>query len=934
VVKGQRGSGTRAAAGALVCTMALIGAASAHAAPSTITKTGADGATGSSATSGGAPGNANPGDTINWVVNYRNTTGARATVDILDPIAGNQTFVPGSLKTPPSLTPRWSTDGGASFAASEPASGVNAVGATGTSIDGATGAQSPAFTAPPVSFNGAGGGGDGYKAIFVGPNLYNVHHHTFTGAGGGALIDCHVKATGARCTGWGTGGLNASETAGTPLSTAAGTYDTAEQNFYAFDAATGRVYTPVGIDGTARVGLACIDLSNNTSCGFIQLGTAAFNNTAAGAQPEIGAATQIGTKIYAIGDQAQVYCYDYAAAAACPGYPVSSIPAFNNTTQASDASASNLQVYDSRYVWVNFSDAAANRKVLSCIDTTTNTLCSGFPVTGSAGISGAGDSTIAPLLSTTGAVTGACIGHGASFNCFDLAGASVANPYPAQGGACVGLVCSGQGTVIGTKVYQPYFTGATATFTCFDFATQAACANYTAGVDGGNIRPYTLTPDRLNPGCIWEVGDAGVFDVFDAVTGQLGCPATSVHVPVRPAASYCDGGSGHVTGWNDIVIDVPPADYTSATITLTDANGNVVPGWRDRSFTPAQQTIDISAIPVTGSTATLDAAVTLHGATAAVAGSFTLTYIGDAVQMCFQTKVGAPKCAAQSIANNANAVTVGDNNVSDAPRGKDSGSAAFAMAGVPALCVADLSVTKKPSTTTAAPGQNVVYTITVTNNGPDPAYGVNVADPVPPGMAVVSAPGCTTAGTAINCPVASLASGASTTFLVTLSVTAAHAQTIVNTATVTSLSADPNVSNNSASASIGSTSLKAVQVSQTVSRKVLSKGQTTTFSIKATNPNSTTLHNVRVCQQLPSGLAYVSSSPHARLTGGRYCVTIGTLRPGASRTIKVKARALGLPRSMRLTDGVTATADHTRAAHSRASVQVRGTSAATSPVTG
>jgi hypothetical protein len=59
----------------------------------------------------------------------------------------------------------------------EPASGVNAVGATGSSAPGSVAAE--AQTQPgPAAFQTTNVGGDGYEALFVGSQIYNIHHHT------------------------------------------------------------------------------------------------------------------------------------------------------------------------------------------------------------------------------------------------------------------------------------------------------------------------------------------------------------------------------------------------------------------------------------------------------------------------------------------------------------------------------------------------------------------------------------------------------------------------------------------------------------------------------------------------------------------------------------------------------------------------------------
>src|SRR5437868_11514830 len=56
---------------------------------------------------------------------------------------------------------------------------------------------------------------------------------------------------------------------------------------------------------------------------------------------------------------------------------------------------------------------------------------------------------------------------------------------------------------------------------------------------------------------------------------------------------------------------------------------------------------------------------------------------------------------------------------------------------LPILQKADLSVIKT-GPGTAFPGSNVIYTITVTNNGPSDAAAVQLADPTPPRLSPVS----------------------------------------------------------------------------------------------------------------------------------------------------------------------------------------------------
>ena len=102
-------------------------------------------------------------------------------------------------------------------------------------------------------------------------------------------------------------------------------------------------------------------------------------------------------------------------------------------------------------------------------------------------------------------------------------------------------------------------------------------------------------------------------------------------------------------------------------------------------------------------------------------------------------------------------------------------------------------------------GQNLTYTIVVTNNGPSTATGVTMTDQLPKNAGFASA--ATTKGTCsakpsralVTCALGDLVSGASAT--VTIVVKSPAKGTITNTASVTATSpTDPNPGNNTATA--------------------------------------------------------------------------------------------------------------------------------------
>jgi uncharacterized repeat protein (TIGR01451 family) len=119
--------------------------------------------------------------------------------------------------------------------------------------------------------------------------------------------------------------------------------------------------------------------------------------------------------------------------------------------------------------------------------------------------------------------------------------------------------------------------------------------------------------------------------------------------------------------------------------------------------------------------------------------------------------------------------------------------------------IADLSVTKADSPDPVTAGDNLTYTVTVTNNGPDPATSVTVTDNLPPETTFVSCSStgggvCGGSGNNRTVTFTSLASGESETITLVTSVNCSvvDGTVISNTATVSSFTPDPDTTNNSA----------------------------------------------------------------------------------------------------------------------------------------
>lgn len=114
---------------------------------------------------------------------------------------------------------------------------------------------------------------------------------------------------------------------------------------------------------------------------------------------------------------------------------------------------------------------------------------------------------------------------------------------------------------------------------------------------------------------------------------------------------------------------------------------------------------------------------------------------------------------------------------------------------------ADLSVTKTASPNPVLVQDNITYTITVTNYGPDTADNVSVSDVLPASTSFVSATpsqgSCAYASGTVRCAIGAMTDGQVVTIKVV--VRANKAGKVTNSATATTTTLDPNGANNTGS---------------------------------------------------------------------------------------------------------------------------------------
>ncbi|MBI5504690.1 MAG: DUF11 domain-containing protein, partial [Deltaproteobacteria bacterium] len=193
---------------------------------------------------------------------------------------------------------------------------------------------------------------------------------------------------------------------------------------------------------------------------------------------------------------------------------------------------------------------------------------------------------------------------------------------------------------------------------------------------------------------------------------------------------------------------------------------------------------------------------------------------------------------------------------------------------------ADLVVTKS-GPASVIPGTNVVYTITVTNNGLRSADAVSVADPTPAGLTFVSNAGdCVLA---YPCALGTLAVGATRTITTTYSVPSSYTtpDPVLNTATVSSTTLDPTPGNNTSTSSTPVVPSADVAVTKTGPASVV-PGTNAVYTITVTNAGTSDAAAVSVADPTPAGLSFVSNAGDCVVA---YPCALGTVEAGGARTI-------------------------------------------------
>ena len=211
----------------------------------------------------------------------------------------------------------------------------------------------------------------------------------------------------------------------------------------------------------------------------------------------------------------------------------------------------------------------------------------------------------------------------------------------------------------------------------------------------------------------------------------------------------------------------------------------------------------------------------------------------------------------------------------------------------------DLVVSKRDNPDPVVEGENISYTIDVTNLGPDTATGVTFVDTLPFSViynSVSTSQGsCVQSGRVVSCSLGSIIAGGSATVVISVTTTNVGVdQTITNVASASSDESDSNPANNADSETttvLVTTPPRAdLSIVKTDSVDPASSGVPFTYTLTVTNNGPDVAVNTAVTDTLPASVTLISASTTqgtCAASGQTVGCELGDLASGALATITI-----------------------------------------------
>ena len=330
-------------------------------------------------------------------------------------------------------------------------------------------------------------------------------------------------------------------------------------------------------------------------------------------------------------------------------------------------------------------------------------------------------------------------------------------------------------------------------------------------------------------------------DAYGATSGQPGIFVSGSPVQGNPGAqsgAYCASADLAVTNSGSPSPVVPGSNIT---YTQTVMNNGPVDG------------IDATMTEVVPANTTFQSLV-ISGSGASGWSCSTPAVNGTGVINCTDADIpaGASGAATFTLVANVNAGTATGTQITDTISATSdtndpnlANNSATVLTIVGAANTANLAVTNVGLPNPVIAGNNITYTVTVTNNGPGASANATLSETQPPNTSFVSiayasgTTGWTCFSNAYYCNIPSFPAGSSTTFTVVANVGSgvASGTVITDTANVSSTTIDPNPTNNNATVTtiVAAAGQADLAVTKTGTPLTVLAGNKITYTVVVTN---------------------------------------------------------------------------------------------------
>ncbi len=196
----------------------------------------------------------------------------------------------------------------------------------------------------------------------------------------------------------------------------------------------------------------------------------------------------------------------------------------------------------------------------------------------------------------------------------------------------------------------------------------------------------------------------------------------------------------------------------------------------------------------------------------------------------------------------------------------------------------DLSITKSDSPDPVTAGEDLTYTMTVTNNGPSDSTGGTVTDVLPAGVTFSSSSDCTEAGGTVTCAIGALAVSDSEMVSFVVTVDPGQTAALSNTASVAANETDSTAGNDSATEGTTVNAETDLSITKSDSPDPVTAGEDLTYTLTVTNNGPSDSTGATVTDVLPAGVTFSSSSDCTE-AGGTVTCAIGALAVSDSEMV-------------------------------------------------